>query len=160
MEALFNLFAKKMKGVVLRYARTTFDIDDIVQEGFIRLFNSIDSYNFEGSFEGWVKRIFINTAINYYRKNLREQQNIPLEETNVNDKEAAVIADHLSYEELLNLINQLPDGYKFVFNMFAIEGYSHKEIAETLGITESTSSSQYLRAKKHLVKLLTIQQMV
>ena len=120
---LYETFARKMMSVCLRYADNREMAEDFLQDGFIKVFSSIRSYSYEGSFEGWMRRIFVNTAL-----------------------------EKISADELMELIAQLPPGFRTVFNMFAIEGYSHREIAETLNINESTSRSQYTRAKRLLQK--------
>lgn len=154
MEQLYHLYIKKMKGLISRYARTTFDIEDILQEGFIKVFRNIDSYEGLGSFEGWVKRVMINTAINYYKKNLKMEAEVNMDFVTETEMEVVNIADNLSVEELHRLINLLPEAYRFVLNMYAIDGYSHKEIAEMLDIEENSSSSRYSRAKKYLSQLI------
>jgi RNA polymerase sigma factor (sigma-70 family) len=154
MERLYNLHNKKLRGLVYRYSRTNFDMDDILQEGFIRIFKNIHSFNYAGSFEGWLKRIMINTAINYYKKYIKIQSEVNFENINEKDLDAIEIADNLSVEELQALIGKMPDGYRYILNLYAIDGYSHKEIGEMLNIGENTSSSQYFRAKKHLMRLI------
>lgn len=150
---LYDRFAPKMYGVCLRYAGNENDANDILQEGFIKVFKNLEKFRREGSFEGWVRRIFVNTAIEHYRKrvklyNVTEVQENTAEDTNLD------ALDNLATKDILNVINELSPGYKAVFNMHVIEGYSHKEIADILGITEGTSKSQLARAKGVLKKLL------
>ena len=154
MEVLYNHYVRRMKAWVYRYARTTSDIDDILQEGFVKIFRNIHTFKNIGSFEGWLKRIMINSAINFYRKNINFYKEVNWEHVNETDVEATEIADNLCVEEIQELINKMPEGYKFVFNMYAIEGFSHKEIAEMLSIQEATSHSQYSRSKKYLINLI------
>jgi len=154
MQVLYDLYVPKMRGICFRYARTVFEVDDILQEAFVRVFLKIGTYKFQGSFEGWVRRIVINSAINYYKSNINTFKQIQLDELPDDTAGVVEIADNLSVEYLYEMINMLPPGYKFIFNMYAIDGYSHKEIAEMMNITESTSRSQYTRAKKQLVLLL------
>jgi RNA polymerase sigma factor (sigma-70 family) len=154
MEKLYKLYIGRMKGLAYRYARTTFDLDDIIQEGFIRIFQNINSFNNQGSFEGWCKRIIINTAINYYKKFIKTDAEVHYDFVDEGELEAVEIADHLEVDELHALINQLPEKYRLIINLFAIDGYSHKEIAQMMHMEESTSSSQYSRAKKHLITLI------
>jgi RNA polymerase sigma-70 factor (ECF subfamily) len=144
---LYDRLAPKMMAVCLRYMGTRDDAEDILQEGFITLFSRLDSYSGEGSFEGWARKIFVNTAL----MNLRKKDALKMSE----DLETAwnVSSDGVSqiqsagYHELLKLIAGLPTGYRTVFNLFVVEGYSHKEIAQALGITEATSRSQLQRAR-------------
>ena len=154
MEKLFSIYNRKLKGLAYRYARNTSDQDDILQEGFIKIFLNIKTFNFEGSFEGWCKRIVINTAINHYKKFLKYNVEVNYEMVNESEMNAVALADNLDTDELIFLINKLPDKYRLIIQLFAIDGYSHKEIAQMLKIEESSSSSQYSRAKKMLVSLI------
>lgn len=154
MQVLYDIYVPKMRGICFRYARTVFEVDDILQEAFVRVFLKINTYRFQGSFEGWIRRIVINSAINYYKSNINDMRQIQLDELPDETAGTVEIADNLSVEYLYELINKLPSGYKFIFNMYAIDGYSHKEIADMMNITESTSRSQYTRAKKQLVSML------
>jgi len=125
------------------------EAEDILQDAFIKVFDNISKFEFKGSFEGWIRRIVINTALKNYSKKSFKQEQIGLE----NQPELPLepeIYSHLEEEKLLRLINQLPDGYRVVFNLYAVEGYSHKEIADLLGIQESTSRSQLVKARKML----------
>jgi RNA polymerase sigma-70 factor (ECF subfamily) len=146
-ELLYRRYASKMLGVCLRYAKNKMEAEDILQEGYIKVFKNLTSYKFEGSFEGWVRRIMVNTAINYYRASIKYVQSLDDDELNAKDIPSAVMNDQLSTKELLKVIQELPEGYRVVFNLYAIEGYSHKEIAEILEISESTSKSQLSRAR-------------
>lgn len=145
-ELLYKMFASKMLGVCARYAKDTFEAEDMLQVGFIKVFDKIGDFKSEGSFEGWVRRIMVNTSIEFYRKNARM---FPVTEL---DKapESAVEENQLSrlnMNDLLAAIRRLSPGYRMIFNMYAIEGYSHKEIAKELGINEGTSKSQLARAR-------------
>ena len=153
--ALYDLYARKMMAVCMRYVNRREVAEDLLQEGFVKVFTSIDSFNFSGSFEGWIRRIFVNTALEYLRKNDVLRETVDLEDPRIFAEPDHSAIDRLSAGELMEVIGQLPTGFRTVFNMFAIEGYSHKEIAETLGITESTSRSQFTRAKKLLQKKLS-----
>ena len=147
--ALYERFAGKMYAVCLRYARTSADAADILQEGFLKVFSKLEQFQFQGSFEGWVRRIMINTALRTYQKQRFDNETSGYERL----PEAPVDPDaisSLSEAELLRLITQLPEGYRVVFNLVAIEGYSHAEVAETLGIQESTSRSQLTKARRWL----------
>lgn len=149
---LYKHFAPKMYGICLRFAGNPMDADDIMQEGFIKIFSKIKNFRNEGSFEGWIRRTFINTAINYYRKNVRNQKIGNLDDIELVDNSNEVIYDKLSREELLNLLRELPIGYRTVFNLNILEGYTHKEIGEMLGISDNTSKSQLTRARAILQK--------
>lgn len=150
--ALYEQFAPKMLAVCYRYARQEGDAQDMLQDAFVKVFQHIDRYDDRGSLEGWIRRIVVNTAIDHLRKHKYQ-----LQQTEVNDAvhhEATVESalDHLELEFLYEVIQSLPDGYRMIFNLYAIEGYSHAEIGEQLGITESTSRSQYTRARSLLKK--------
>lgn len=131
----------------MRYAKSTFEAEDMLQAGFVRVFTSMQSFRGEGSVEGWIRRIIVNTAISTYRKNMRVDTE-SWDETH--DNGHAYELQHLEYEDLLALIQRLPDGYRMVFNMYAIEGYTHKEISDMLQISEGASKSQLSRARKWL----------
>lgn len=151
--ALYERFSSLMMGVCYRYARTRTDAEDILQEGFIRVFNNIDQYRSEGSLEGWVRRIMVTSAINFLNKNKYLQLNIDMEYAG--DVAADGIDGYEAHDsELMQLLHQLPPGYKAIVNLYAIEGYSHKEIGAMLNIAESTSRSQYARARKLLMDLI------
>ncbi|HET9057906.1 MAG TPA: RNA polymerase sigma factor [Chitinophagaceae bacterium] len=152
-EILYQRFSPKMYGVCLRYAGSANDAQDLLQEGFIKVYNSLSKFRGEGSFEGWLRRIFVNTAIEHFRRkvNLRKIQEI--EHTNIEDRSLTAL-DHLGEKDILNLIMDLSPGYRTVFNLYVIEGYSHKEIAEMMGISEGTSKSQLARAKNILRDLV------
>lgn len=153
-KAFYEKFAGKMMGVCLRYARNSDEAEDVLQDAFIKIFNKIPEYVKKGSLEGWVRRIVVNTALDSYRKNKKHQKDIEAGSVDYLLEQKSFIVEELNAQDLLIIINNLPDGYRMVFNLFAIEGYSHKEIAERLGITESTSKSQYSRAKKVLRDIL------
>ncbi|MEI6408330.1 MAG: RNA polymerase sigma factor [Bacteroidota bacterium] len=146
---LYEQFASKMYAVCLRYARTPADAADILQEGFIKVFTKLEQYQFQGSFEGWIRRIMVNTALRNYQRQRFEFESTGHERLPEMPVEADAVAG-MSERELLNLIARLPDGYKIVFNMVAIEGFSHAEVADMLGIQESTSRSQLTKARRWL----------
>lgn len=146
---LYNRFAPRMYGVCLRYAANTEEAEDVLQEGFIKVFKKIASFRREGSFEGWVRRIFVNTAIEQYRKKVYLQPITEHEEDTVEGKYLSVL-DSLAERDIIGLVQKLSPGYRTVFNMYVVEGYSHKQIAEQLGISEGTSKSQLSRAKQIL----------
>jgi RNA polymerase sigma factor (sigma-70 family) len=152
-ESLYNRFSSKMYGVCLRYAGNSEDANDILQEGFIKVFKNISKFRREGSFEGWVRRIFVNTAIEQFRKKVKLYNVTEVQENTIEDKELDAL-DLLATKDIINIVNELSPGYKAVFNLHVVEGYSHKEIADLLGITEGTSKSQLARAKGVLKKLI------
>ncbi|MFL1685084.1 MULTISPECIES: RNA polymerase sigma factor [Bacteroidales] len=151
---LYETYARKMMAVCLRYTNDRESAQDLLQDGFIKVFTAIGTYSGNGSFEGWMRKIFVNTALEYLRKNdiLRETVDIDSPDTLKEPDYSAL--EKISADELMELVRELPTGFRTVFNMFAIEGYSHKEIGEALGINESTSRSQFTRAKKLLQKKL------
>jgi len=151
---LYDRFAPKMYGVCLRYASNAEEAEDILQEGFIKVFRKMDSYRGDGSFEGWIRRIFVNTAIEYYRKKTYLQPITEHEENTVEGKYLSVL-DNLAEKDIINLVQQLSPGYRTVFNMYVVEGYTHKQIADLLGISEGTSKSQLSRAKQILQDMVT-----
>jgi RNA polymerase sigma factor (sigma-70 family) len=154
MAELFGLLAPKLKGVCYRYSGNAFDAEDLLQETFILVFTKIDTYRDHGSFEGWARRIAVNVSLNWIKKNKTVQQMYEL--GNKHDAEDVDEEESLSdvhADELVKHIAGLPDGYRTILNLYAIEGFSHKEIGEQLGINESTSRSQYARAKKALQQL-------
>jgi RNA polymerase sigma factor (sigma-70 family) len=150
---LYERFSAKMFGVCLRYAGSTEEAEDILQEGFIKVFKKISSYRGEGSFEGWIRRIFVNTAIEQFRRKTYLQ---PITEREENSVEATYLSvlDNLAEKDIVKLIQQLSPGYRTVFNMYVVEGYTHRQIAEALGISEGTSKSQLSRARIILQELV------
>ena len=146
-EALYKAFAPKMFGVCLRYTRNQMEAEDILQEGFIKVFRYLKDYRNDGALGGWICRPMANTAINFFRKSAKYQNDLPIEEAEPinHDEENAI--DKLSAAELLEFIRELPDGYRMVFNLNIIEGYTHREIGEMLNISENTSKSQLSRAR-------------
>ncbi|MBI4649445.1 MAG: RNA polymerase sigma factor [Bacteroidia bacterium] len=173
---LYDKYAPKMKAICLRYAHNSYEAGDILQDGFIKVFANIRQFEAKGSFEGWIKRIIVNTAITHYHQNQKHQYHAGIDEINERnilhaDEENDVGADkeidrsdinenridysliksaEFSREELLGALNRVPENFRIVFNMFAIEEYSHKEIAQLIGIDENTSRTRLLRAKKIL----------
>lgn len=145
-EELYSRFSSRMYAVCLRYAGNAEEAEDILQEGFIKVFKKLDSFRSEGSFEGWVRRIFVNTAIEHFR---RKRYLMPVTEKEENTLEGKYnsVLDDLGAKDILALVQELSPGYRTVFNMYVVEGYTHKEIADMLGISEGTSKSQLSRAK-------------
>ncbi len=152
-EIFYKFYSPKMFAICLRYSSDYHSSEDILQEGFIKVFNNIDRYRGEGSFEGWVKRIFINTAIEHYRKSVNHKGHQEIEKAyfqSINE----IAIDNLATQDLLKLIQKLSPGYRMVFNLYVIEGFAHREIAEKLGISEGTSKSQLARARSLLKNML------
>lgn len=145
---LYDSLAPKMFAVCIRYMGGDRDkAEDILQDGFVTLFSKLDAYSGEGSFEGWARKIFVNTALMSLRRNDVLKQTEKIETAwGVSSNETSAV-QNITYQELMALVNQLPPGFRTVFNMYVIEGYSHKEIAEALGISEVTSRSQLQRAR-------------
>ena len=151
---LFERFAPKMLGVCLRYTKNKEQAEDVLQDAFVKVFTKLDKYNNQGSLEGWVRRIMVNTSLDQIRKNVKFQSNVVFEDVDFRIELKGNVIDKMAAEDLLGLVNQMPVGYKLVFNMFAIEGYSHREIANELNISENTSKSQYARARAYMKKKL------
>ncbi|MBU2651776.1 MAG: sigma-70 family RNA polymerase sigma factor [Bacteroidetes bacterium] len=149
-ETLYRRFAPKMFGICLRFTRNKMEAEDVLQDGFIKVFTYLKDFKNEGSLEGWIRRTMINTAINYYKKMVRKFNETDIEQADYVLMEDETAIDRLSNIELLQLIQELPDGYRMVFNLAIIEGYSHKEIGDMLNISENTSKSQLSRARNAL----------
>jgi RNA polymerase sigma factor (sigma-70 family) len=145
-EELYRRLSPRMYAVCLRYAANAEEAEDILQEGFIKVFKKLDSFRGEGSFEGWVRRIFVNTAIEHFRRK-RYLQPVTEKEENTLEGKSLSALDGLGEKDILALVQQLSPGYRTVFNMYVVEGYTHKEIGDMLGISEGTSKSQLSRAK-------------
>lgn len=153
-KALYDRYCRRMLVVCLRYSKTTAEAEDIVQEGFVKVFQGIRAFRQEARLETWITRIMVNTALNTQRKKMYLYPMVDVTEITLPDQEMSLSGIHVT--QLLELIQSLPQGCQIVFNLFAIEGYSHKEIAEMLGVSEGTSKSQFARAKSLLQnKLLT-----
>jgi RNA polymerase sigma factor (sigma-70 family) len=149
---LYEKYSGKLYGVCLRYAKDNAEAQDMLQEAFIRIFKYLPDFGQKGSFEGWMRRIVVNVALRYIQVAFSRYE-IPIEALPDTSIEAAILPQ-LNSEELLKLVRKLPDGYRIVFNMYAIEGYSHAEIATFLKIDESTSRSQLTKARRLLKKWL------
>ena len=149
---LYEQLAPKMFPVCLRYMNNREMAEDVMQDGFVTLFSKLDSYSGTGSFEGWARKIFVNTALMQLRRNdvLKESDNLDDAWDSGSPDPSAI--QEIGHKELLELITELPPGFRTVFNMYVIEGYSHKEIADELGISENTSRSQLQRARVILQK--------
>jgi len=146
--ALYEHYARSMYAVCLRYVRTTAEAEDLLQEGFVKVFTKLHTFKGETSIVHWIRRIMINTALNHIRGQV---QFTPLpEEADLHTAEAPVALEHLELADCLSALRELPEGYRTVFNLYVIEGYAHAEIAELLGISEGTSKSQLARARRVL----------
>jgi RNA polymerase sigma factor (sigma-70 family) len=143
-----------MYAVCLRYANNADDARDLLQEGFIKVYRNLDKFRKEGSFEGWVRRVFVNTAIEHFRRKVNMNSISEREETTM-EEGAFNALDHLAEKDIIQLVQELSPGYRTVFNMYVLEGYAHREIADMLGISEGTSKSQLARAKSILQKKVT-----
>ena len=147
---LHDLFKPKVFGLCRRYTQSREEAEDVFQETFIRIFQNIYQVRDAEHLEQWIKRIAVNTAVNYYHKNKRHQHVMEDNGFHYSNDDYALILSHFSDEQLIGLINSLPDGYRMVFNLYEVEGYSHAEIAGILHISEATSRSQLNRAKQTL----------
>lgn len=156
-DALYKKFSSLLYGICLRYAKNKMDAQDALQEVFVKIYNNIHSYHHDGSFEGWLRRIAVNTSITHYRKNLKHAFQEDIDEVVKGNEDPLSFEDlEFTREELMSCIEKLPAGYKTVFNLYLIEGFMHKEIADMLDIDVNTSKSQLSRAKTYLQKELAI----
>ncbi len=154
-KSLYDLYSGLLLGICIRYATDVPEAEDILQESMLKIFLNIGDYSGGGSFIGWMRKIVINTAITHYHKHLKHKHYVEIEELYTSEAGKSDDPD-LAYtaDELKSILNLLPPGYKAVFNLYAIEGYKHKEIAEMLGIDVNTSKSQYSRARTFIQKKL------
>jgi RNA polymerase sigma factor (sigma-70 family) len=152
-QALYDLYSSKMYALCYRYVRHAMEAEDVLVMAFTKIFDRIEQFKGEGSFEGWIRRVMVNEALTHLRKSRAMYVETELEQAD-REPDYDRLSDHLEAEDLQKMIQELPPGYRLVFNMYAIDGYSHKEIAEQLGITENTSKSQLSRARTYLQKIL------
>jgi RNA polymerase sigma factor (sigma-70 family) len=152
-QQLYKMYASKMLGVCYRYAHSMDEAKDFFQDAFIKVFRNLDRFKGEGSLEGWIRRIMVNTSLNHLKASHKFIET--LNEYDYADQPEWQADSQTDAKEIMEEIRLLPTGFRTVFNMYAVEGYSHKEIAEALGISEGTSRSQYARARAHLMKKLT-----
>ncbi len=155
---LFDRFSGKMMSVCLRYGSSQEEAEDILQDGFVKIFSKLGSYKGDGSFEGWIRRTMINTALDHIRRSKNKPVDLDLSEAEYLTGEDEKVLSQMRTEEVMKLIQQMPPGYRAVFNLFAVEGYSHQEIAEELGVTESTSKTQYKKARTYLMNIIVERQ--
>ena len=151
---LYEHFAESMLGVCYRYTKSMTDAEDVLQDGFIKVYRNLHQYKFEGELGGWIRRIMVNTSLNFLKKNSRYQVDLSFPDTSMHpvsddNPEVALMA-----KDLADLIRQLPTGYQTIFNLHAVEGFTHVEIGKMLGINEGTSRSQYARARALLISWL------
>lgn len=146
---LFDRYSGKMFAVCLRYTSSVEDAEDVLQEGFVRVFRYLHSFKNQGSLEGWIRRVIVNVALRHFQK-CKSRQEIVYQDYHTDLSVVPEILGQLSEQDLLQVINELPEGYRIVFNLYAIEGYSHAEIGKLLEIQESTSRSQLTKARKIL----------
>jgi RNA polymerase sigma-70 factor (ECF subfamily) len=151
-KALYDRFCKKMMVVCLRYSKSTMEAEDMLQEGFVRVFQGLKGFRHDAKLETWMTRIMVNTALNHHRKKLYLYPMVDIEDLDLPQHEISLSG--VQFSQLIEMVQGLPQGCQVVFNLFAIEGYSHKEIAGTLGISEGTSKSQYARARMLLMNRL------
>lgn len=154
-KSLFDKYSKLLMSVSYRYAKDMSLAEDILQDSFIKIFNNLNDYTFSGSFEGWMKKIVVRTALNQVRKEANRNENFVSEDYELNSISTSNSGqENLLADDLLMILNQIPTGYRTVFQMYAIEGFSHKEIATELGITEGTSKSQLSKARSLLQSII------
>ena len=147
---LYKKYSPKLFGTCLRYAKNNTDAEDILQEGFIKIFKYLKDFRNEGHFEGWMRKIMVTTALNFYKRKSLLNKDVDPDFVNAPSMSVPDVISLLSSEELLSLIQELPDGYRMVFNLNTIEGYSHKEIGKIMNISVNTSKSQLSRARNSL----------
>ena len=153
-EALYNRFSPRMLGVCYRFAKSREDAEDMLQEGFIKIFTQLHQYRNEGALEGWIRRIIVHTCINILKKHKKFADSVDLIHAHSLHTKDDMVPSIIQAKQVVECIRMLPLGYKTVLNLYAIEGYSHKEIGQMLDIEESTSRSQYTRAKVMLEDIL------
>jgi len=153
-QALFKQYARKMLAVCARYTESREEAEDVLQEGFIKVFEKMHQWQATGSLGGWIRSVMVNMALTYIRSRKKWKEHTDLDAAENLDAEDFNALGQMSANEILALIEKMPPGYKAVFNLFAIEGYGHKEIGELMGISENTSKTQYLKAKAWLKKAI------
>ncbi len=155
-QVIYEKFYTKMMGVCLRYASNKQEAQDLVHDGFLKVFEKISKYNYSGSFEGWIRRIMVNTSIDYYRKNKNVFTKDNQDFANFEGEEPEQdVLSQLRTEDIMKAVQSLSPGYRAVFNLYVVEGYSHKEVSDELGISVGTSKSNLAKAKKNLRRLFT-----
>lgn len=155
--ALYDLYAGKMLAISMRYSKSQQEAEDILQEAFIKVFDHLNNFRKESKLYSWIKRIVVNTALNHQRSKLYLYPMVDVETVRIQDEKSFSLS-HFHYEDLMKMIQNLPVGCKVIFNLYAVEGYKHNEIADMLNISEGTSKSQYSRAKQLLKEMLVEQE--
>ncbi len=150
---LYNRYGPQLYTICRRYAMDGYEADDFMQEGFLIIYKKLHTYKGTGNFKGWLRRVMVNSCLRQIQKR-KLTSDIHEEQCSMPNRYQANALDRLQEEDLIQLINQLPDGYRMVFNLYVIEGYKHKEIAKLLSIEESTSRSQLTKAKKYLIDMI------
>ena len=154
LRELYNRYSPKMLSVCYRFAHNRQDAEDMLQEGFIKVFTQMNTFQNRGAFEGWIRRIMVHTCINFLKKNKKFNESVELSQATHLHTKDETIPSILQGKQIIECIRLFPVGYRTVLNLYALEGFSHKEIAEMLDIEESTSRSQYTRAKTMLETIL------
>jgi RNA polymerase sigma-70 factor (ECF subfamily) len=152
---MYEIYGPAMMGLCLRYCQTREEAEEVLQDGFVQMFKNLGQFQFRGSFEGWLRRIMINCALQRYRGKLNDFKHVPLKDQGDFHYEESDLVDRLSEKELIKLIQTLPPGYRMVFNLYVFDGLKHKEIAELLHVTEGTSKSNLSDARQILKRQLT-----
>lgn len=152
---LYLRYGAVMFGICCRYVKDRSEAEDLLHDGFITIYTKIAEFRGEGSFEGWCKRIFVNTALSYLRRNNPVADALNIDDASWLEGDGVSAVEQMSAAELMETISSLPEGYRTILNLYAVDGYSHKEIGDMLGISETTSRSQYFRARGKLMDLLT-----
>lgn len=148
---LYDHFTEQMLGVCYRYTKSMDDAEDVLQDGFVKVFRNLKQYKYEGELGGWIRRIMVTTALNFLKKNSRYNYDFSFDNENLHPVADENPEVKMTGKELADLVRQLPIGYQTIFNLHAVEGYSHVEIGKMLGINEGTSRSQYARARALLI---------
>ncbi len=151
---LYDTFVEQMLGTCFRYTKSMNDAEEVLQQGFIKVFQNLHQFRSEGDLGAWIRRIMVNTAINYLKRKPQYQLDLGFEDSHLHPVDNHQPDLNVQMKDLLNLIRQLPAGYQTIFNLYAVEGYTHVEIAKILGISEGTSRSQYARARALLISWL------
>lgn len=147
---LYELYAPKMLGVCMRYFHSKSEAQDALQDGFVKVYTKIHNFRSNGSLEGWIRRIMVNTSLNLLRDNLKHLYHSDVDDEKVHIADSSVEYDQFNVQDILKLIQGMPSGYQIIFNLYEIDGYAHKEIAEEMQISVNTSKSQLLKARKYL----------
>lgn len=156
---LYDRYSESMLAICYRYTKSSMDAEDVLQEGFIKIFRNLEQFKFQGDLGAWIRRIMVNTALNYLKKNRNYQSDLSFLDNGMHPVSNDNPEVTMSARDLADLIRQLPTGYQTIFNLYAVEGFSHVEIGKMLGINEGTSRSQYARARGLLITWLEKQSM-